>query len=382
MLRTISRALSGRASLSHRLQHTSTSDSPIDQMRRSLRELPKQANMVQALREIRTSKLYSELRNWSKAQYEAMPKRGDIRDNPHARNAAGAHVLCYALDAVAHLSHEYNLQLVPRKTGNQDADATDHQFFQQIRPAHADALRREFLRSWRANPEIRQAALLSVLLPGVAMKLGLTMNASHSAHAQDWKIVPSSLLLNEAELLALVDYVNSSTGTFNAVNGAALAADYYGEPVLQQMMGTFSAALDGAIRKLCRHPYFGLHNVKTYKGVRLDDEAGRFRRAMLDAAVGTDKVIAFPNVLSATANPSKSYVVTKAELGYSLELEITMRNGFDADAFHDTRTMGEGEVIGPRGQTFIVTAKVDEEVYVEASARFEFIERFRLAPHN
>ena len=106
------------------------------------------------------------------------------------------------------------------------------------------------------------------------------------------------------------------------------------------------------------------------------------RRAMLDAAVKTNKVIAFPNVLSATANPTKSYAVTKARLGYSLELEITMRKAFDADPFHDTKTMGEAEVIGPRGQKFIVTDKVEVEAYMESSGCFELIDRYLLAPQQ
>ena len=381
MLRTISKALTGRASLTRSMSHLSQLDLPIDQLKRSLRGLPKQANMVQALRDISTSKLYSEVSNWSKKQYGDIPRSGDIREDPRARNAAGGHALCYALNAVVHLSHEYDLKLVPRNArANDDAEATEREFLSQIHPSHADKLLDEFLRSWKANPENRQAALLSVLLPGLAMKLGLNATHAHSEHAKAWGIIPPSMLLTEGQLLALVDYVNSETGTFNAVNGAALADAYYGEPVLQQMMGTFTATLDLAIHKLCRHPYFGLHDVKTYKGICLYDESGLFRRAMLDAAVKTDKVIAFPNVLSATANPSKSYAVTKAQLGYSLELEITMRTGFDADPFHDTKTMGEGEVIGPRGQKFIVTDKVEVEEYIESAGRSEFIDRYLLKP--
>lgn len=384
MFRTISKALTGRASQARTLRPFSTSDTtPIDELKQSLKQLPKQPDMVQSLRELRTSRLFTEVEDWSKKQYEKIPKSGDIRENPLARNAAGGHALCYALNAVVHLSHKYDLKLVTRKpTGDLDEAAVEREFFNQIRPSHADMLKREFLRSWKANTEVRQAALLSVLLPGVAMKLGLTTTAAHIAHANAWNITPPSQLLTEAELLALVDYVNSTTGTFNAVNGAALAEAYYSEPVLQQMMGTYSAALDHAIGKLCRHPYFGLHDIKTYKGIFLYNESGVFRRAMLDAAVGTNKVIAFPNVLSATANPSKSYAVTKARLGYALELEITMRTAFDADPFHDTETMGEGEVIGPRGQKFIVTQKVEEMEYVESAGQSELIERYVLKPNT
>ncbi len=380
MFKTISRTQTGRRRLTRTATRSNTPDRPIEQLKRTLKALPKEANMVQALRNIRTSKLYSEVFDWSKQQYEDIPKTGDIREDPHARNAAGGHALCYALNSVVHLSHKYDLKLVTRTTASGDAQAIEKEFFNQIHPAHAIDLTNEFLNTWKANPEIRQAALLSVLLPGVAMKLGLTTTRAHIEHAKAWNVIPSSLLLTEGELLALVDYVNSATGTFNAVNGAALADAYYGEPVLQQMIGAYSAVLDSAIHKLCQHPYFGLHDVKTYKGVCLYDESGLFRRAMLEAAVKTDKVISFPNVLSATANPTKSYAVTKARLGYSLELEIKMRTAFDADPFHDTKTMGEAEVIGPRGQKFIVTDKVEVEEYLESSGRFELIDRYLLTP--
>ncbi len=382
MFRTISKTRTGRHRHTRSITRSSTPDRPLDQLKQTLKDLPKQANMVQALRNIRTSKLYSEVFDWSKKEYEDIPRMGDIRENPHARNAAGGHALCYALNAVVHLSHKYDLKLVTRKTAGGDAEAIEREFFNQIHPAHANELMEEFLRTWNANPEIRQAALLSVLLPGVAMKLGLTATSAHMAHAKAWNVIPPALLLTEGELLALVDYVNSATGTFNAVNGAALADAYYGEPVLQQMIGAYSAMLDSAIHKLCQHPYFGLHDVKTYKGICLYDESGLFRRAMLDAAVKTNKVISFPNVLSATANPAKSYAVTKVRLGYSLELEITMHKAFDADPFHDTKTMGEAEVIGPRGQKFIVTDKVEVEEYVESSGCMELIDRYLLKPQQ
>ena len=382
MFRTISKTQTGRRRLTRSATRASTPARPIDQLKQTLKALPKEANMVQALRNIRTSKLYSEVFDWSKKEYEDIPRMGDIREDPHARNAAGGHALCYALNAVVHLSHKYDLKLVTRNIAGGDTEAIEREFFKQIHPAHAVDLMNEFQCSWKANPELRQAALLSVLLPGVAMKLGLTATPAHLEHAKAWNVIPPSLLLTEGELLALVDYVNSSTGTFNAVNGAALADAYYGEPVLQQMIGTYSAMLDSAIRKLCQHPYFGLHDVKTYKGISLYDESGMFRRAMLDAAVKTNKVIAFPNVLSATANPTKSYAVTKARLGYSLELEIKMRTAFDADPFHDTKTMGEAEVIGPRGQKFVVTDKVEVEQYVETSGSMELIDRYVLVPQQ
>ncbi len=384
MFRTIVKARRGSNPLAFGKQQFSTApDAPLARLKGSLKQLPKQADMVQSLRELRTSPIYGELMNWTKKQYEVIPKSGDVHDDPRVRNVAGGHALCYALNSVVHLANGYDLNLTDRIAAtDNDPEAAERAFLSQIRPAHAEALVKAFRESWRANSELRQAAILSALQPGVAEKLGLTITERHTRLAQAWGTISASQQLTLGELLALVDYVNSATGTFNAVNGTALAAAYYGEPVLQKMTATLSATLDSAIQKLCRHPYFGRQEITTYKGILLSDEAGVFRKAMLNAAVGSGKLIPFPNVLSATANPNKSYAATKDSLGYSIELQITMRTAFYADPFHDTLTMGEDEVIGPRGQKFIVTEKLATEVFSERRERFEWIDRYVLKPKN
>ncbi len=381
MFRQISRSLTGRTTLPKTGRALSTTTHPVEQLKQTLKDLQRNDNPIPTLRQISTSELMTEVRDWYKTEYNAAQRHGDVRADPHARNAAAGHALCYAMDAVVHLSNKYDLTLKVRKPLDKDAaSATDREFLEQIHSRHANALKADFLGSWKVNNEIRQAAILSVLLPSVAMKMGLTSSAAHAEAARTWGTIPARLLLSEAELLAMVDYLNSTTGTFNAVNGAALANAYYGEPVLQQIMTPFSRALDSAIGKLCAHPYFGKQDIKTYKGIRLADESGPFRRAMLDAALGSKKKIVFPNVLSATSLPAKSYAITKSELGYSFELEITMQSGFDADPFHDTQTMGEGEILGPAGQRFLVADKLEEEAYVPHAGRATFIDRYVLKP--
>lgn len=380
MFRTIVKSRNGHQPLtSGKRQISTSSNTPLAQMNDALRQLPKKPDMVQELRKLRTSSIYGELMNWTKKQYEIMPKSGNVDADPQVRHVANGHALYYAVDSVVHLSNNFDLTTsVQASAADKDPAALERDFLRQIRAHHADRLRTEFRNSWRANSVLRQAALLSALEPGLAHKLGLTPGEHHAVLAKQWGIIPPALRLTEGELLALVDYVNSSTGTFNAVNGAALTAAYYGEPVLQHMTATFTASLDSAIHKLCRHPYFGRQQVVTYKGICLSNESGIFRRAMLEAAVGTGRRIPFPNVISATANPAKSYAATKPELGYSAELQITMPTAFDADAFHDTNTMGEEEVIGPRGQTFVITKKIGADVYTHRAGRFEQIDRYEL----
>ena len=381
MFRTLAKALAIRTARPSGQRSLTTSPESYERLKSSLRELRRHENPVPTLRQINSSSMLAEVRDWYKTEHSLALKERGSTGNVHARNAAAGHAVCYAMDAVAHLSHKYDLTLRTRKpSGPVDAAPAERDFLQQIHPDHARGLIADFRQSWQTNNEQRQAAILSALVPGVAMKAGLSCKAAHAEQARTWGVIPADLLLTEAELLALVDYVNSSTGSFNAVNGAALANAYYGEPTLQQMMEPFAISLGEAIRKLSLHPYFGKRDIKTYKGIRLADESGPFRRATLDAAVGKDKVIVFPNVLSATSNPTKSYAITKAELGYSFELEITVRSGFDADPFHDKMTMGESEILGPAGQRFLVTEMVEEEAFVPFAGRSVFIDRYVLKP--
>jgi hypothetical protein len=118
----------------------------------------------------------------------------------------------------------------------------------------------------------------------------------------------------------------------------------------------------------------------TYKGINLKNPSGRFRLEALEAAIGTGKLVAFPSVLSTTADPEQSYAVQKYFQGYTMECRVRMEKAFDADPFHDEMTMGEKEVIGPAGQRFVVVEKQTVESFQLATGRNEAIDRYILEP--
>lgn len=302
-----------------------------------------------------------------------------------AKTAAEAYTMCHALDAVVKLSDAYNFKLTPRPKaeatpGETTAQANEHAFLEQITSSHLKTLIADFQTSWSKNNEVRQAAILSALAPKVAAQFDLAVTPAHRSHMQQWASLAPELQLSQSELLALVDYVNSATGSFNAVNGAAMAGAYYGDKILPGLMQVFSTALNGAIAKLCEHPYFGKTHILTFKGINLQNISGRFRRDMLEGAVGTGKIIAFPNVLSTTSDPSKSYAAQKFSQGYTIECQIRMAKAFDADPFHDEMTMGEFEVIGPAGQRFNVVGKEGVMVADPETASNIEIDRYLLEP--
>lgn len=360
----------------------SKSNSSLEQLQLTLKKAGETANPMPVLRQVRVSPLFREVLEMVEQAREAAHDHDAVHLSPDARMAAAGHAICHAVDAVADMAEHYELSLtVHRRHGKSaDAEANERSFMDQIKPKHVDELRHEFSRSWGANNSVRQAAILSALAPEVAQHFGLTGHAEHRELARAWGPIAPDRQLRGSELMALLDYVHSQTGTFNAVNGSALVQAYYGDKLLAGMTEVFSAALNGAIVKLSLHPYFGKTNITTYKGVNLTSPSGPFRQAMLEAAVGTRKLIVFPQVLSATSDPRRSYAVTKHHEGYFLECEIVMAHGFDADPFHDVNTMGEKEVLGPAGQKFRVMSKQSVEIPNPETAGSSVIERFLLEP--
>ena len=380
MFRTLSKVRANRSSMPTAIRRSSTQTPPTDHLTLALKNLRGKPKFGQLLGEIRTSSLYSEVWEWSNVESHRAPGFGELHTNPHLRNAASAYAICYALDAVVHLSHKYKLRLVELASTGSEPSILEHEFLAQIEPTHAKLLTHDFLKAWDKNSTIRQAAILSALQPELTKKLQLERTTAHAECEAAWGPIPAEWQLTEAEFLALIDYLNSLTGTFNAINGAAIAEAYYHEPILNQAVAAFSAALNRAIKKLCCHPYFGKRNIGTYKGVKLTEQAGPFRHAMLKAAATKGFPIAFPNVVSATSDPKKSYAFSKAGQGYLLELFLVMRIGCDADAFHDENTVGECEILGPAGQKFLVTHVEQIEVPMPESGHWTPIDRYVLKP--
>jgi hypothetical protein len=386
MLRKAHHATTQRTRHSPPVKHrkASTQSVPVDKLKQAIRSASVEPDPGPKLRQLRQGALYEEVWQTSNAPAHAA-RRDPEATRLHERLAAEAFTICHALDAVTRLSDAYRLTLSARgrpagSSDNRAAEVNDHTFLEQITTEHMKKLVADFHRSWGKNDDIRQAAILSALGPECAARLELTSNAAHREHAQAWGTRPPRQQLTISEVLALIDYVHSGTGTFNAVNGTAMAAAYYGDKSLSGLMTVFSTALDGAVAKLCEHPYFGQADIVTYKGINLKNPSGRFRLEALEAAIGTGKLVAFPSVLSTTADPEQSYAVQKYFQGYTMECRVRMEKAFDADPFHDEMTMGEKEVIGPAGQRFVVVEKQTVESFQLVTGRNEAIDRYILEP--
>lgn len=337
---------------------------------------------------LRSSELYRECYEWGKRQAINASNTVGGSQLTSARNAAAVHTICYALDAYAGFVERYDaspITITDRSKLN--PAALEQAFLSQIHANHRRNLIEQFHATFQANDDERRGALISALNPELRAKLsasGVIQGADSSDipalepgasgfDAKNWGI-------NEAELLALLDYLSSATGTFNVVNGAAMAKAYYGEPILQSCVNVFSTALASGINKLCEHPWFGRRDIVVYKGIRLTTLDEPFRMAMLKEAHERNGIVSFPSVLSASCDPNNSYARRKFSEGYSIECVITMRRGIYADPFHDTQTMGEHEILGPAQQRFRVVGKDAIIIGNPESGSDVEIERYQLNP--
>lgn len=391
MLRLSRRVGEAGSHRNHRHQHSKPpltgEDSHLTKLKMRIREVS-QTGTTSDLLSLRSSDLYRECYEWGKRQAVSASNAVAGSQLASARNAAAVHTICYALDAYAGFIERYDASpMMVKERSTTSPGELEQAFLGQIHCDHRRNLFEQFHASFQANDDERKEALISALSPELRAKLSASGVITDLGQSDASTLTyPSKGLdvktdgLNEAELLAVLDYLSSATGTFNVVNGAAMAMAYYGEPVLQSCVNVFSSALASGINKLCEHPWFGRRDSVVYKGIRLTTLDEPFRMAMLKEAHHRNGLVSFPSVLSASCDPNNSYARTKFAHGYNIECVITMRRGFYADPFHDTHTMGEHEILGPAHQRFRV---VDKDAIVignpESGGDVE-IERYKLSP--
>ena len=391
MLRLSRRVGEARNHRTHRPYHVTPTvnveDSRLSTLKMRIRKVSDTGNKSELLA-LRNSELYRECYEWGKRQAINASNTVGGSQLTSARNAAAVHTICYALDAYAGFVERYDaspITITERSKSN--TAELEQAFLSQIHANHRRNLIEQFHATFEANDDERRGALISALNPELRAKL----SASGVIQRSDSSNIPvlahgatgfdaKKLGVNEAELLALLDYLSSATGTFNVVNGAAMAKAYYGEPALQSCVNVFSTALSSGINKLCEHPWFGRRDIVVYKGIRLTTLDEPFRMAMLKEAHERKGLVSFPSVLSASCDPEKSYARTKFSAGYGIECVITMRRGFYADPFHDTQTMGEHEILGPAQQRFRVVGKDTIIIGNPESGSDAEIECYQLSP--
>lgn len=386
MLNKFSRSVTRHSPRTISKRSVSTLTENLETLNQGIKKAAKEKNPILKLRELRASDTYKEVSAMLNSARNTIRVSNQTHLDPAARTVAAAHTICHAFDAVIELSKIYDLEAMTVQSSSAgeekvSAEVNDLAFREQITPEHETYLMSTFRTSWNKNDSLRQAAIFSVIHPEVAAEIGLKPDKTLTEISSRWGSIPPHKQLMKSELLALMDYVNSTTGIFNATNGAAMAEAYYQQKMMSDLIQVVSTALVGSINKLTEHPYFGKKNIETYKGINLsNDAAGLFRYAALKAAVRNETAISFPQVLSASSEELQSYARTKYDFGYVVECKIMMEKACYVDPFHDQNSRGEHEVIGEPGQKFVVTDRYSVITPTGETGGHNEIDRFVLEP--
>ena len=243
-----------------------------------------------------------------------------------------------------------------------------------INPFHKNYLMKSFQKTILAITTKERNALSEIIHPKVFDWLDLKMNPDEiklSCNAAQ-KNLPQ-LQLNH--VLALVDYCNSQTGSFNSVNDALRVWQMSGSDTFARISDCLISALDEALEILSLNEKF-TYEGPAYKGLVLANGAGPYRLARMQ--VGMTYIS--PHWLSATTQPKSSYA--NDESCYSphaistnvrdTQLTIVHTKAVKVHLFNDISSIDQGEImISKKPLEFLSPKTVDTHVLMSGHARNE-----------
>lgn len=214
-----------------------------------------------------------------------------------------------------------------------------------IHPSHRESLIHDFRESWVSmNPEDRRA-LIEVISEKTLYQFGITLHASEKQYAaqKGLKITPQ---LSMAHCLALLDYANSNSGSFNATNNSARLWHYYGVDTLAKITTALYEPFCEALRILEHHPTF-CYEGPAYKGLSIANPAGNFRMSCMQAGMP----LHCAHGISATSRREKNYA-SSSNIWSTRDMQLTFvhSRGIKIHLFNDKTSRDQMEIIIPEGR--------------------------------
>ncbi len=208
-----------------------------------------------------------------------------------------------------------------------------------ISSKHKTYLIETFNDTFTALQHSDQLAMAGVVQPEVLVRLGLPVSkeAMNFSTAKNNEGNPQ---LSMDQLLAMIDYCNSSSDMFNAVNESLRIWQVCGVDKLSSITSCLSTPLNQALNILIKHDAF-FYRGPLYKGIAMYNAAGSFRLSKMQPGMKYTS----PHWSSATLLESRNYSLTKQDR--QLQLTICDAEGVRAHMFNDVSSIREGEVIMP-----------------------------------
>lgn len=275
-------------------------------------------------------KYYTDLQQMTEDEYKALPDHAIFEPDGSREALARAQAvqLYRGVGAVVRFLEDYTVHAPGMSLC--DAITTTHQRY----------LLNSFHESFPKLSPSDQMALASAIHPDVISKLNLPCSgeAKRLSIATQLAGTPQ---LNELHVIALLDYCNSSTGHFNAINDSKRTWQLCGIDTLASITSCLSKPLDEGLQILSRYPAF-VYKGPAWKGIALLEPAGPYRLSRIQPGMS----YASPHWSSATHIENKNYA-EKGDGYRTCKLSIAHAEGVHVHMFNDVTSINEGEVMLP-----------------------------------
>ena len=275
-------------------------------------------------------KYYTDLQQMTEDEYKALPDHAIFEPDGsrEALERAQAVQVYRGVGAVARFLEDYAVHT----PGMNICDA--------ITTTHQSRLLNSFHESFPNLSPSDQMALTSAIHPDVISKLNLPCSSEGKRRSIATQLAGTPQL-DEQHVIALLDYCNSSTGNFNAINDSQRTWQLCGIDTLAAITSCISKPLDEGLQILSRYPAF-VYKGPAWKGIALLEPAGPDRLSRIPPGMA----YASPHWSSATHIEHKNY--SEKGDGYrTCKLYIAHAEGVHVHMFNDVTSINEGEVMLP-----------------------------------
>ncbi len=241
-----------------------------------------------------------------------------------------------------------------------------------INPFHKNYLIKSFQNTLNEISNDERTMLAEVIHPKVFDWLGLSINPEQF-QASLKSAQKNVLQLSVDHVLALVDYCNSQSGSFNSANDGMRVWQISGSDNLAKISNCLTRPLNEALDILSLHENFRYEG-PAYKGIALTNGAGPYRLARMQPGM----IYISPHWLSATSRPESNYASdascysTHAISMNKRDTQITVLNtkAVKVHLFNDISSIDQGEIMIPRKPLmFLSPDSIDYSVRALAQSR-------------
>ena len=289
-------------------------------------------------------KYYTDLQQMTEDEYKALPDHAIFEPDGsrEALERAQAVQVYRGVGAVARFLEDYAVDT----PGMSICDA--------ITTTHQSRLLNSFHESFPNLSHSDQMVLTSAIHPDVISKLNIPCSREGKRLSIATQLAGTPQL-DEQHVIALLDYCNSRTGHFNAINDSKRTWQLCGIDKLTSITSCISKPLDEGLQILSRYPAF-VYKGPAWKGIALLEPAGPYRLSRIQPGMSYTS----PHWSSVTHIERQNY--SEKGDGYrTCKLSIAHAEGVHVHMFNDVTSTNEGEVmLPPKPMYFTEDPKTDK----------------------